>query len=185
MKGVIVHDCPKSTRTSTTHPLMNHSDASTSRTAPAFVGLLVWGGLTAAAALFGSQFQAGPWYDEIAKPSWTPPSATFGIVWPILYVLMAVAAWMVWRTSGFRGATAALSLYVIQLIMNAAWPWLFFGEQLFGVAFGEIVVLWFAIIGTIILFWRHNKWAGMMLLPYIVWVTFASALNFTIWQLNA
>lgn len=164
---------------------MSLSDSTPARGSAALVGLLVWGAVTAAAALFGSQFQAGPWYDEIAKPPWTPPSATFGIVWPILYVLMAVAAWMVWKTSGFRGATAALSLYLVQLVLNAAWPWLFFGEQMFGLAFGEIVVLWFAILATIVLFWRHNKWAGMMLLPYIAWVTFASALNFSIWQLNA
>lgn len=148
------------------------------------LGLLFWAGVTFLAALFGSQFEAGPWYDEIAKPSWTPPSITFGIVWPILYSLIALAAWIVWMTSGFAGAKAALSLYLFHLLLNAVWSWLFFGERLFGVAFAEIVVLWFAILGTIILFWRHNRWAAMMLLPYIAWVSFASALNFSIWQMN-
>ena len=97
---------------------------------------------------------------------------------------MAVAAWLVWREHGFRGARPALTLYVVQLVLNALWSWLFFAWQLGAVAFAEIVLLWTLIAATIVLFWRLNRAAAILLLPYLAWVSFASALNFTLWRLN-
>lgn len=140
--------------------------------------------LTFAAAAIGSQFMPGEWYARLAKPSWTPPSWLFGPVWTLLYVLMAVAAWLVWKDRGFAGARVALVLYGVQLALNAAWSWLFFGLQRPGLAFAEILVLWIAILATLIAFWRHRALAGALLVPYLAWVSFATALNLAIWRLN-
>lgn len=140
--------------------------------------------LTFAAAAIGSQFMPGEWYARLAKPSWTPPSWLFGPVWTLLYVLMAVAAWLVWKDRGFAGARVALVLYSVQLAFNAAWSWLFFGLQRPGLAFAEILVLWIAILATLIAFWRHRALAGALLVPYLAWVSFATALNLAIWRLN-
>lgn len=140
--------------------------------------------ITFAAAAIGSQFMPGEWYARLAKPSWTPPSWLFGPVWTLLYVLMGVAAWLVWKDRGFAGARVALLLYGVQLVLNAAWSWLFFGLQRPGLAFAEILLLWSAILATLIAFWRHRKLAGALLVPYLAWVSFATALNWAIWQLN-
>jgi tryptophan-rich sensory protein len=125
------------------------------------------------------------WYEEIAKPSWTPPGWLFGPVWTLLYIMMAVAAWLVWLKGGWSGARPALILFGVQLVLNAAWTPIFFGLHKPGLAFAEIVVLWAAIGATLVAFWGVNPVAGLLLVPYWLWVSFASCLNFAIWRLNA
>ncbi len=121
------------------------------------------------------------WYPSINKPSWTPPSWLFGPVWTLLYLTMAVAAWLVWRQAGWGGA---LVMFGVQLLLNALWSPLFFGWQQIGWAFVDIVALWLAILATTILFWQVVPAAGILFLPYLAWVSFATALNFALWRLN-
>lgn len=129
-------------------------------------------------------FMPGEWYAGLAKPAWNPPNWLFGPVWTVLYILMAVAAWLVWRRQGLAGAALPLLVFVVQLVLNAMWSWLFFGLQRPGVALAEILVLWVAILVTILLFFRVRSVAGILLIPYLLWVSFAAVLNFTIWRLN-
>jgi benzodiazapine receptor len=124
------------------------------------------------------------WYKTIAKPSWNPPDWIFGPVWTTLYVLMAVAAWLVWKPAGFRAAAVPLALFAIQLLLNIGWSWIFFRMHEPGWAFVEIVVLWLAIVATTVAFFRCSRIAGWLLVPYVAWVGFASVLNFAIWQMN-
>ncbi len=146
--------------------------------------------MVAVVAALGARFGPGEWYVELAKPAWTPPGRLFGPVWTLLYLTMAVAAWLVWRQrSGLVGrerdaADAALTAYAIQLLLNAAWSWLFFGRHLIGLALVDIGLLWLAILATTVLFWRVRRIAGLLLVPYLGWVAFASALNLRLWQLN-
>lgn len=137
-----------------------------------------------AAGAIGSQFEPGGWYADLNKPSWTPPSWLFGPVWATLYIMMGISAWVIWRAAGLRGAALPLSFFVLQLILNAGWSWVFFGLQRPGLAFAEIVVLWMLIAATMTLFWRRRTLAGALLVPYLAWVSFALALNFAIWQMN-
>jgi benzodiazapine receptor len=141
----------------------------------------------AASALGGFwTFQAIPtWYQEIAKPSWTPPSWLFGPVWTALYAAMGVAAWLVWRRGGWNAQRGALTLFLVQLALNAAWSGLFFGLRNPGLGMAEIVVLWIAILLTLLAFRRASATAAWLFVPYLGWVTFAAALNFSIWRLNA
>ena len=125
------------------------------------------------------------WYADLAKPSWNPPSWIFGPVWTVLYLMMAVAAWLVWRQGGFARQRLPLSLFVVQLGLNTLWSVLFFGMQNPGAAVIDILLLWTAILLTLIAFWQRSRWAGTLLIPYLVWVSFATALNVSIWQLNA
>ena len=136
-------------------------------------------------ALSGVQFQPGDWYAGLSKPSWTPPDAAFGPVWTVLYILMAVSAWLVWTSSGFSKARAALGVYAFQLGLNASWSWVFFGLQRTGLGLVNIVLLWLGIATAIALFFRHNRIAAFLMLPYLIWVAFAGILNFGIWRLNA
>lgn len=146
--------------------------------------LAFWVVLSLLPGAFGSQFPPGEWYAALAKPAWTPPSWVFGPVWTLLYVLMGVAAWLVWDRHR-NAARGALTLFVLQLIVNAAWSWLFFGLRSPAVAFAGIVLLWALILATVIAFRRLRPPAAALLLPYLAWVTFAAALNFAIWRLNA
>ncbi|MFO7956371.1 MAG: TspO/MBR family protein [Candidatus Brocadiia bacterium] len=125
------------------------------------------------------------WYDQLAKPSWTPPGWLFGPVWTVLYLMMAAAAWAVWWRKGLRGARLPLGLWLGQLLLNGAWSVIFFGLHQPGWALAELVVLWGAILATLVAFWRVVPVAGWLMLPYQLWVTFAGALNFAIWRLNA
>lgn len=148
------------------------------------LALAGWLLLTLLAGAFGSQFQPGEWYADLQKPTWTPPSWLFGPVWTALYVTIGLAAWIVWRNHGFRGAAWALGLYIFHLILNGAWSWLFFGLERPGYALAEIVVLWISIQVMILLFFRRSVTAGWLLIPYLGWVTFAMALNFALWRMN-
>lgn len=131
-----------------------------------------------------ASLQAGPFYTQLARPDWAPPSFVFGPVWTVLYALMGIAAWLVWRDAGFRAAKTALTLFLVQLALNALWSWLFFVWHRGGLAFADILLLWALIIGTLIAFWRIRPLAGALLVPYLMWVSFASALNYSVWQLN-
>lgn len=138
--------------------------------------------LVAAVAFFGSQFEAGAWYDSLQKPAWTPPDWLFGPVWTFLYALMALAAWKVWIA--VRRIDLALVVYGVQLVLNGLWSYLYFGLQRPDLALIDIVALWFAIVFTIVLFRRRDRLAGALLVPYLLWVTYAAALNAAIWHLN-
>ena len=127
----------------------------------------------------------GDWYACLCKPVWTPPGWIFGPVWTVLYAAMAVAAWLVWARLGLPAATGALTLFAVQLALNVAWSWLFFGLRNPGVAAIEIVVLWISIALTLLVFRRAVPLAGWLMAPYLAWVTFAAALNVAIWRLNA
>lgn len=153
------------------------------------VGLAVFLLLSLAAGALGGLWtapatQPGGWYSQIEKPSWTPPSWLFGPVWTALYVAMGVAAWLVWRRGGWEANRGALTLFFVQLVLNAAWSGLFFGLESPGLAMAEIVLLWMFILATLLAFWRVSRVAGLLLVPYLLWVTFASALNFAVWRLN-
>ena len=124
------------------------------------------------------------WYAKLAKPFWTPPDLVFGPVWSALYLGMAIAAWLVWRQRGVAGALGPLPLFGVQLLLNTAWSWLFFGLHSPGTAFVDILLLWTAIAATMIVFWCRSTVAGLLFVPYLAWVTFASFLNFGIWRLN-
>ena len=149
-----------------------------------WVGLIGWLTLCYAAAFIGSRFPISDWYAELAKPSWNPPNWVFGPVWSALYTMMAVAAWMVWRKNSASGRSIALKLFVVQLIFNGLWSWLFFGLQRPDLALVDIILLWMAIFATIVAFRRVRRTAAWLLIPYAAWVTFAAALNTAIWYLN-
>jgi translocator protein len=121
------------------------------------------------------------WYATLAKPSWNPPNWLFGPVWTVLYICMAVAAWLVWRQGGPR---TPLTLFAVQLALNAAWSWIFFWFHMPGIAFLEILALLVTIAATSTAFWPRSVAAGILMLPYLGWVAFASVLNFAIWRMN-
>ena len=139
----------------------------------------VAGGLGAIASA-----NAGAFYAQLTQPSWAPPAWLFAPVWSVLYLLIAVAAWLVWRKHGFGRAAMALGLFVVQLLANALWTWLFFRWHHGAAAFAEIAVLWLLIAATLFAFWRLHRLAALMVVPYLAWVTFASALTLSIWRLN-
>jgi benzodiazapine receptor len=153
-------------------------------TTQVILGAVGWLVLTFVAAWLGARFPPGEWYQRLAKPTWNPPNSIFAPVWTVLYLLMAAAAWLVWQRYGIVAAIFPLALFIVQLLLNAAWSWLFFGLHRPGTALLEIVVLWAAILTTLISFWRLEPLAGVLLAPYLVWVSFATALNWTIWRLN-
>lgn len=148
-------------------------------------GLVGWLGITFSAAWIGSRFMPGDWYASLAKPSWNPPNAVFGPVWTVLYILMGLAAWLVWRRVGFTGARVALNLFFLQLVFNALWSYLFFGRFRPDLALVDIVALWCTILVVTALFWQAHRGAGAMMIPYLLWVSFASCLNFVLWRMNS
>ena len=140
--------------------------------------------ITFLAPALGAWAMPGEWYAALRKPSWNPPSWIFGPVWTALYLMMATAAWLVWRRGGWAVQRRPLTLYLVQLALNAAWTPLFFGLKMPSLAFAEILLLLAAIVVTAFAFRRVNKAAGALLVPYIAWVSFAGFLNFTLWRLN-
>jgi len=148
------------------------------------LALLGWLTVSFAAGVIGSQFRPDAWYESLVKPAWNPPNEIFGPVWSVLYALIGVAVWLTWRRAGFKGAGVALILFAVQLGLNALWSYLFFGLHRVDLAFFEILVLWSLILIVGILFWRESRLAGVLMLPYLAWVGFASVLNYVLWQLN-
>lgn len=151
-----------------------------------FIGLVISLLLSFAASYIGAiaSFQAKSFYGLLSQPAWAPPPWLFGPVWTVLYAMMAVAAWLVWRHGGVQANRHPLALYLVQLAFNALWSWLFFAWQLGAWAFADIILLWALIAATLVSFWRVSKPAGALLVPYLLWVTFAAALNHALWRLN-
>lgn len=149
-----------------------------------WLGLLGWISLTFLAPAAGATSLPDAWYAGLVKPAWNPPGWVFGPVWTVLYLLMAVAAWMVWRRGGWKTQGPALRMYGIQLGLNAAWSPLFFRFHQPLAAFADIVLLWIAICLTLRAFATAHKPAAFLLIPYLLWVSFAAALNWTLFLLN-
>jgi tryptophan-rich sensory protein len=149
-------------------------------------GLAGWLVITFIAATIGAaaSIDAGSFYTQLVRPEWAPPPWVFGPAWTVLYALMGIAAWLVWRVDGFHAARGALTLFLVQLALNALWSWLFFGWHRGALAFADILILWVLILMTLIAFWRVQVLAGALLVPYLLWVSFATALNYAVWQLN-
>ena len=146
----------------------------------------LWGfiGACFVAALSGALFPPGQWYEGLKKPSWRPPNWLFAPAWTILYAMIAIAGWLVWRDKGFAGAAVPLAIYFVQLALNAAWSGLFFGMRRMDLALAELIVLWLSILATIVAFYPIHVTAALLMVPYLAWVTFAGVLNFTMWRLN-
>lgn len=139
------------------------------------------------AAAMGGIFSAqgvGDWYQALAKPSWTPPAWIFGPVWTVLYGMMAMAAWLIWKRCDQKIGTVPISLFLFQLALNAIWSPLFFGLHRVDIALIDIVLLWVVVAATVWVFLRRDLTAGLLLIPYLLWITFATGLNFAIWRLN-
>lgn len=134
---------------------------------------------------FVTRDSVSTWYAELSRPSFTPPDWTFGVVWPILYVMMGISAFLIWN-EGFdkTEVKVALGIFGLQLILNGLWTPIFFGLQLIGLALIEILMMWAAILLTNIYFWKVSKPAALLLLPYILWVSFAIVLNASLFVLN-
>jgi tryptophan-rich sensory protein len=149
-------------------------------------GFAGWLLLTMLAAAVGAMasVNAATFYAQLQRPTWAPPAWLFAPVWTALYLMMAIAAWLVWRAGGLHANRTALGLYVAQLALNSLWSWLFFGWRQGAWAFADIVVLWILIVATLVSFWRVRPLAGGLLVPYLAWVSFAMALNFAAWQMN-
>lgn len=139
--------------------------------------LIVFVFFTAAAAAFGGQFMPGGWYDALNKPSWTPPPWLFGPVWTALYVMIAIGGWRLWNSDRRR---LGVTLWGVQMLLNALWSMLFFGMKRPDLAFAEIVLLWLSIVALVFVGRRSGWW----FVPYLLWVSFAAALNFAIWRMN-
>ena len=150
-------------------------------------GLIVSVVICFGAALLGNLAtmpQIPTWYSGIAKPAWTPPDWVFGPVWSLLYAMMAISAWLIWRTGEGKTTRVPLLWFGTQLILNSLWSVLFFGMQKPAWSMVEVFFLWLAILMTIRAFWPLSRWAALLLVPYLLWVSFASVLNVAIWQLN-
>ncbi|MCR4313680.1 MAG: tryptophan-rich sensory protein [Candidatus Uhrbacteria bacterium] len=152
-----------------------------------FLTLILSIALAQAAGLIGSFFtvsSVGTWYATLTLPSFAPPSWVFGPAWITLYTLMGIAAYLVWRERRQKIARTALAVYGVHLVFNALWSVIFFGLRNPGLAFVEIILLLILIVFTTILFWRIDRRAGWLMMPYILWTSFAAYLNFSIWILN-
>ena len=149
-------------------------------------GLIAWLLVAYAASAVGAiaSVEAAAFYSELQQPAWAPPPWLFGPVWTLLYTMMGVSAWLIWRSGGFAEHRLPFTLFFLQLGFNALWSWLFFSWRLGGLAFTEILLLWALILATLITFWRIRPVAGYLLAPYLLWVSFAALLNLTLWQLN-
>lgn len=150
------------------------------------LGLVGWlaASFTTAAVGAIASVQAGQFYQQLARPDWAPPSSVFGPVWTVLYALMALAAWLVWREGGFKRNRTMLTIFLIQLGFNALWSWLFFAWHRGAWALADILLLWVLILVATIGFWRVRAVAGIFFIPYLLWVSFAAVLNYYVWQLN-
>ncbi|MEM8563774.1 MAG: TspO/MBR family protein [Pseudomonadota bacterium] len=150
------------------------------------VGLVIWFFVCFAVSAIGAlaSVQARSFYQQLAQPAWAPPGWVFGPVWTVLFACMAIAVWLVWRTGGFQANRSALTVFCIQLGFNAVWSWLFFAWNLGLMAFVEVLILWLLILATLILFWRKSVLAGALFVPYLLWVSFAAVLSYSLWQLN-
>jgi len=152
-----------------------------------WISLLFWVALCLAVGGIGGRWTAPEipaWYRTLSKPSFNPPNWVFGPVWTALYLLMAVAAWIVTECGDSQARTLGLSLFAVQLALNLVWPWIFFRKHALGAAAVEVVGLWCVIAATTWMFGKVSSTAAWLLVPYLAWVGFASVLNFALWQYN-
>jgi translocator protein len=156
-------------------------DPNRARRRPLLVFLIVTLAVGAAASIF-TEPNIDPWYAGLIRPGFAPPNWLFAPVWTALYILMAVAAFRVWRVSGTR--SLEIIVYAVQLALNFAWSAIFFAAHQIGFAFAEICLLLIAILATAVLFWRRDRLAGLLFLPYLGWASFAAVLNHAFWALN-
>jgi translocator protein len=140
--------------------------------------------LVAGAAFFGGQWNAKAWYGRLSKPGWTPPAWLFPPVWMLLYVFIAIAGWLVWNTD-HENRTLLIVFWGAQLLLNALWSYIFFGRKEIGMALADIAALWLLIAAFIVLGWPANRLAAALFVPYLAWVSYAAALNASIWRRNA
>ena len=164
-----------------------HRDNMSTFTLPRqLAGLVAWLAASYAASAIGAiaSINARSFYTELARPVWAPPGWLFGPVWLTLFTLMGIAAWLLWRQGGFHANRVALTLFLVQLVFNTAWSWLFFDARLGFLAFVDILVLLLLIAATLVTFWQKSRVAGALLIPYLLWVGFAAVLNYSVWQLN-
>jgi len=150
------------------------------------LGLFGWLALAFATAAIGAvaSIEASAFYAQLARPAWSPPGYVFGPVWSVLYALMGVSAWLVWRESAAKRRALALTLFVAQLGANALWSWLFFAWHEGAWAFADVLLLLAFIVAMIVAFWSVRRLAAILMLPYLAWVCFASALTWAVWQAN-
>jgi translocator protein len=146
-----------------------------------YISAAVFVVLTILTAMTGSKFMPGPWYRALQKPSWTPPDLAFPIVWAILYLLIGLAGWRVWTAGGF---SAALFVWLLQLMFNAAWSWIMFGRKNIMLALFDAMAMWVTIAAFMVLAWPIDQIAAWMFAPYLLWVTIATALNASILRMN-
>ena len=154
------------------------------REAAALLGFVVLCLAVAAAGGAVTATSVGTWYAGLAKPAFNPPNWVFAPVWTALYLMMAFAGWRVWRQRRAREVRLALGAWALQLALNLGWSFVFFGARLIGAALAEIALLLAAILATAVLFWRIDRVAGALFVPYAAWVAFATALNAALWRLN-
>jgi tryptophan-rich sensory protein len=133
------------------------------------------------AASSGAIFRPGSWYEKLAKPWWRPPNWLFAPAWTVLYIAIAISGWSAWRNGG---SAAAFTVYFVSLSFNAAWSAFFFGLRRPDLALVDLCLLWLSIVATILVFHPISRFASLLLLPYLAWVTFAGLLNLTIWRMN-
>lgn len=145
-----------------------------------FLAISLGAGVAGAFASVSAQ----SFYADLVQPSWAPPPWLFGPVWTTLYLMMGLAAWLAWREGPSPAVGRALRVYAVQLVLNGLWTWIFFAWRQGGLALAEILLLWALILATIVLFWRIRPIAGALLIPYLAWVSFASALNAALWLAN-
>jgi tryptophan-rich sensory protein len=150
----------------------------------AFLALSFGAGAVGAVFSPGFSSSAAHWYAALAKPSWLPPQGWFAPVWTALYVLLAIAAWIIWRERYHRGRATAMLAYGLQLLLNALWAPVFFGLKNIGAGLFCIVALWLAVAWTLREFARVKIAAAFILVPYFLWITFAAAINLGVWKLN-
>ncbi|MES2523800.1 MAG: TspO/MBR family protein [Gemmatimonadota bacterium] len=164
------------------HDLLSESSTPPRR----WLGLAGWIGISLLTGAVGglASINATEFYLQLDRPPWAPPGWLFGPVWTVLYLLMGVAAWLVWRARGWDGARGALTLFVVQLAVNALWTWAFFAWRSGALALADIGLLAILIIATMVAFARVNRVAALLLLPYLCWVAFATALTISVWQRN-
>ena len=143
--------------------------------------LVVFVAIVAAVALIAGMFMPGTWYAGLVKPSWTPPNWLFGPVWSVLYLMIAVAGWLVWQA---EGAGVARALWPVQLVLNGLWSPVMFGSHQIGAALVVIALLWLTVLAFIFASWKPQRQAALLFLPYLAWVSYASALNFALWRMN-
>jgi translocator protein len=149
-----------------------------------FIGFLALCLLVSAIGGAATATSVGSWYRTLAKPPFNPPDWVFAPVWTVLFFMMAVAGWRIWRRDGLRRTRLPLTLYALQLALNLAWSIAFFGMRSIGGALVDIVALLLTILATTAVFWRRDRVAGMLFVPYAAWVAFAAVLNAAIWRLN-